>query len=398
MAFFPLQDQENEDLISPAVAEALGPIAHLESDWDLPKLEKRIRQYFRNAIKNLEFGTKPWQQLIQAYADSVFASIFQALHDRTWLNQADFLLVLDAAVKELFPKHVLRGVQQHAFEKTVLGAHDRAFEEQRFAPMLWEIVQTLGLEKRPMNKVYSAFEAGRKDATVPATGPPEKQLAEYVGNWIQHSIKRLSQEAQGNPETLLQQEQALQLFQALIEAGALPLSLTADAGEPSPYWPLVEATVNKAYGGGGLDASPPVGAQVPMKGKGKGKGVLPPQSPADKRPIPSAWGTNAAGEEAAKRQRPNMTAGEKKGCKKGAHADMSGAAPAAPRRFQEQPADRSGGGHPLCTQAEDCIGGPASALFQHLDGDSPGDIYCAACWANFADTDPWLMAIPYSLR
>ncbi|CAE8611119.1 unnamed protein product, partial [Polarella glacialis] len=99
--------EEEEDLVWNAVSEALAPIASLETEWDTPKLEKRIKQYFRNASKNLEFHAKPWNLLIEEYTDTVFASIFQALHDRSWLNQVDFLMVFDAAIKELFPKHVL---------------------------------------------------------------------------------------------------------------------------------------------------------------------------------------------------------------------------------------------------------------------------------------------------
>lgn len=44
---------------------------------------------------------------------------------------------------------------------------------------------------------------------------------------------------------------------------------------------------------------------------------------------------------------------------------------------------------------EDCLGDTNSALVQHLDNNVPGDIYCTACWAVFADADESLDAIPY---
>merc|ERR1712176_76022 len=37
-------------------------------------------------------------------------------------------------------------------------------------------------------------------------------------------------------------------------------------------------------------------------------------------------------------------------------------------------------GNPHCTQQEDCIGNSITPLFQHMDGDVKGDIYCASCW------------------
>ena len=52
--------------------------------------------------------------------------------------------------------------------------------------------------------------------------------------------------------------------------------------------------------------------------------------------------------------------------------------------------------HPRCTQAEDCVGDASSPLFQHVEADRPGDMYCSACWALslFADVYKNLVAVP----
>eukprot|EP00438_Fugacium_kawagutii_P021275 Skav220196 [mRNA] locus=scaffold1074:376042:383270:- [translate_table: standard] len=110
-------DWQGEDLLSAAVTQALEPILPQETEWDQAKLEKRVKQYFRNAAKNLEFQVKPWQELVEDYADSVFASLFQALKDRAWLMQVDFLMVVDAGVKELFPPYLVQHVPQVEFEQ-----------------------------------------------------------------------------------------------------------------------------------------------------------------------------------------------------------------------------------------------------------------------------------------
>jgi len=53
-----------------------------------------------------------------------------------------------------------------------------------------------------------------------------------------------------------------------------------------------------------------------------------------------------------------------------------------PENAESEP---SGDGHPLCTSAEDCIGGPRDLLVRHLLEGEAGDVYCAACWESFYD-------------
>lgn len=237
-----------EDLLWTTVTQALAPVAHLEMEWDISKLEKRVREYFRKAGKALEYRSKPWQQLVNDYADSVFASVFQALNDRKWLSRVDFVWAVDAGIKEMFPKAVLRGVHPLDFERCVLGAHDRAFEDQWYLPILWEHVQALVLEgKAARKKVYDAMDHGRKAA---ARGSSEGaiDLKEFVARWVEASIARLSKACQGYPEAALEESVACPLFHALVEAETLPIALVAaSGGQPPRNWPFVDYAVHQAY-------------------------------------------------------------------------------------------------------------------------------------------------------
>merc|ERR1719145_81489 len=56
---------------------------------------------------------------------------------------------------------------------------------------------------------------------------------------------------------------------------------------------------------------------------------------------------------------------------------------------------KGGGGNPVCTQAEDCVGSPASGLVQHMDNGQFGDVYCSDCWNVFSSADPSLTAVPH---
>mmetsp|Transcript_73367 Transcript_73367/g.228120 ORF Transcript_73367/g.228120 Transcript_73367/m.228120 type:complete len:314 (+) Transcript_73367:31-972(+) len=238
-----------QDLIWAAVAEALAPVRHQEAGWERGKLERRVREYFRKAARGLEYNTKSWHALIGDYADAVFASLFQALGDRPWLAQADLLLVLDAGVRDNFPPELIANVPRLDFERAVLVAHDRAFEEQRYLPVLWESIQSLVQRGgKSGKKVYDAAELGRRSAAQLGSGYGDpNEVKAFVSKWVDTTLAHLSRTTQGDPSSVLPEEVAVQLFHALLEAGALPLALAAAHGPPPSGWPFVDYAVHTAY-------------------------------------------------------------------------------------------------------------------------------------------------------
>ena len=98
---------QKHDLVS-AVAEALVPVAHLETPERTPKLEKLIRDYFLKAAKGVDFQTN-FKKAVSDYADLALGSLWQGLGERPWLSQLDTLLVMDAAIKNDVPSAVLDG-------------------------------------------------------------------------------------------------------------------------------------------------------------------------------------------------------------------------------------------------------------------------------------------------
>jgi len=253
--------EQDEELLWEAVAEAVKPIAHLDGD---SKLETKIRNYFKKAVKTLEIGMKPWHALINDYADSAFGAMFAGLGDKPWLYQgeADFLLVLDAAVKDLFPSGIMKGVPQQDFERAVLAAHDRAFEEQRYLGIMWDVLQSHVQGKATQKKAYNALDLGQKEAFLQgSTG-----LEDYTWCWIDRTIAKLSNDTQGDPESCIPLMQAAQLFHALIEGNALPIPLVQSSD------PLQPDFVNQALETAYTMYSVSAGGEMPTsKGKGKGK-------------------------------------------------------------------------------------------------------------------------------
>lgn len=434
------------DLVSPAVHEALASIGHLEREWELQKLEKRIRQYFRNGAKGLEFKTKTWTQLIEEYADRVFSTLFQALSDRPWLAQADFLMVLDAGVKEQFPPSIIEGVPQHIFERTVLSAHDRAFEEQRFLPLLWEAICKYLEGPKTKRKANEALEEGRKKAIACTSHLSGNPLNNFLLAWVDGFVERLAKDTSGCPESAVPLPIAVHLFHDLIRAGSLPLPLMSEQGPPPRGWPLVEESLAKAYarwpnsaewnaaafakGGNFLskgqgmplgtndmlplgkistepcswNGSPPVATPDPNASMCRAEpcswnGSLPVAVAA---PDPKSW---SGGSLVAAPDRWNSDSlaappDPKRQCVETttvavAPAASEAAVPPPPPPPARLPGNAPASRHPHCTQQEDCVGSSDVQLVRHLDGDELGDVYCTTCWTIFLQHDSTLQCVPY---
>jgi hypothetical protein len=229
-------------MLATAIPEAVAPLAEMETEWDADKLAKKLKEYFNKASKNLTFRGKALPDLVNEYADNAMGSIFAGLGDREWLytGQADFLLLVDAGIKDTFPAYLLKGVQQLDFEQMVLAAYDRAFDEQRFCPILSEAVPAAVSGPKIKKKVWNAIDQGRKDAVMSGV----TDIEEFTNTWINTSIAHLSEASQGSPEATMAPELAVKLFQTLLEGNALPLALTQEAVAPVH---LVEEAVSNAY-------------------------------------------------------------------------------------------------------------------------------------------------------
>ncbi|CAE7264818.1 SLC12A7 [Symbiodinium sp. KB8] len=205
--------------LADAVTEAIEPVQHLEKEWEPAKLCKRLRDYFKKAAKSLEFKDRSWMGLVNDFADSAFSSIFQAIGDRRWLDRVDFVFVLDAGIKEFFPRHVLEDVPQKDLERLVLAAHDRAFEEQRYLPKLWDFLDSMGLSGKTRKKAYDSIDEGRKVALKYMRDPsaPDEVKA-FVSRWVDSTVKHLHRFTQGEPESVLDESQAAHVFERLLKA------------------------------------------------------------------------------------------------------------------------------------------------------------------------------------
>lgn len=234
----------DEWLLPGAIAEAIEQLLKLGVSIDQEKMQSKLNEYFRKAAKNCSFKGRPkLDVLINEFADNALGSIFAGLGDQEWLytGQADFLLVLDAGIKDNFPAWMLKNVPQLEFEQMVLAAYERAFEEQRFGPILSEIVPQIVSGPKTKKKVWNCADEGRKVAMQSGT----MSVEEFTSTWINSAIQNLSQATQGSPDSTMEPQDAVKMFVSLLEGGALPLSMMPDGTIPPVH--IVEEAVTNAY-------------------------------------------------------------------------------------------------------------------------------------------------------
>lgn len=268
----------DDGLLWNAVSEAVAPIAQLETQLEPNKLEKKIRDYFSKAAKGLDFNNKHWTELIDDYADKAYSAIFCGLWDKEWLNQADFLMCVDAGVKDHFPPKVLEQIDsQAAFEQTVLAASDRAFDEQRFWTFRWETVQRIVQGKTTQKRVREALDAARAEAyqAVSSAYGQDGKVKQFLEIWIRNTLLTYRQAA--GDFSSLEVHVAVELFHSLIQEGGLPLWLAEEEGVPQDNDPWVKQMVEGVFEECGAPVSAGLSradyaAGMGAKGKGKGKG------------------------------------------------------------------------------------------------------------------------------
>lgn len=261
------QEQKPDDPIDIAAGTALFPIQHLEKIWDYDRLRWKVASYFRTAAKEIGYDrSKGWEDNVDDFARRAFGTMIQALNDRVWIHQADFTLILDTAVKEMFPQDVLSQINQTELEGGILRSHDRAFEEARVMPVLWECLQGNLDAKKAVNKVYFALEVGRHDALKSVCSidgdlykgnldhavPTWEKIQKFIHVWINSTIVEVKKAVNGwNPAELLPQDKAIIFFQVLLQSDTLPAALsralTAEGTTlPSPF-PHLDRIVEEAF-------------------------------------------------------------------------------------------------------------------------------------------------------
>jgi len=263
----PLPRIETQDAIRVALDTAMQNVeaADLQSEnegaWDIDALKKRLASYFRKAAKGMKFDGEDYVKVINTYADAALSNVCWSLLGTKWLAKADFTLVVEVAIGELFPESFRENIPPEArFEDAILQAHDRALEEARFVPILNDVTKALISGKKAANKVINAAEEARRDIAAKMTDNQDdsadffyatengvfEKIQEFVKEWIAATVKKIGDW----PESTLDQSTCQKLFDKLLsnKECCLPRALVRYMVEPLPEpWDFVATTCREIY-------------------------------------------------------------------------------------------------------------------------------------------------------
>merc|ERR1740121_2976250 len=130
----------------------------------------------------------------------------------------------------------------------VLASYDRAFDEQRFWPILSEAVASNVSGPKIKKKVWNAVDAARKEAVAAGLTDP----SEFAAHWVTRSVALLAANSQSGLSSSLEADKMTTLFQTLLEAEGMPTFVAGEEGAGAPTQ-VVEETVGAAY----LEHEPP---------------------------------------------------------------------------------------------------------------------------------------------
>lgn len=244
-----------------ALEEVVPQLMTMETEWDAEKLTSKLRGYFNKGAKNINFKNAGIDHYINEFTDTVMSSVFAGLGDREWLysGQGDLSGLFGPSMRDQFPRWLMKKVDEVEFESKVMASYERAFEEQRFGPILTEAVPAVADGPKSKKKVWNALYEGRQEAAKTGT----QDVEEFTRTWINSAIKNLSENSLGQPESSLESACAVKLFVTVLEGGAIPL--TMQAANPSPPISIVEEAVSSAY----VEHTLPEDAPLPVKKKPK---------------------------------------------------------------------------------------------------------------------------------
>lgn len=226
-----------------AIEELASSVMDRETEYDAEKLAEKMRAYFRRGSKNMNLKSgEPWEKLVNEFADNIFTTVYTALGDREWLKDVDFQLCFDLAVQETFPGRVLKNVSPDEYMEVSMAAADRAIDEQRYGMARWETVSSNIEGKNTIKRVSHAVDEARGLARAKGAASAE----EFMRSWINFTCQKMAESIGGDPSDVIEEEKAVQLFNALVQDNCMPLVLVED-GLPEDGWDVIADAVSKAY-------------------------------------------------------------------------------------------------------------------------------------------------------
>jgi len=254
--------------LTEALMEALVPVAHLDNDWDIYEMVKRVHNYFSKAAKKYEDNeaaaargsSVQAQSLIEEFVSTALGGVGQACHEKAWFTEADFSGALMVTAMYTFRggklfSRTLGPVLKRYVDDGVF----RYREEERIQKAMWDAISISGLnesyQKRAAKHIQVAYDEAHMAApygSTTASSPEMGLVQDFVKSWMTEFVNR-SWDVLENGVVGGKDEQfafLTTLFQYLTDPdrSCLPHDLTAQLESPPPEsWGFIGELAMKIF-------------------------------------------------------------------------------------------------------------------------------------------------------
>jgi hypothetical protein len=279
--------------LTEALMEALAPVAHMDSTWDIDEMVKRVHSYFTKAAKKYESEERAVakgsavqaQALIEEFVSTALGAVGAACYEKPWFTEADFsgALMVTAMFTFRGGKLFCRTLGP-VLKRYVDDGVFRYREEERIQKAMWDAVSISGLseshQKKAAKHLQLAYDEAHMSAAYGSTSAatPEMGLVQdFVKGWMVEFINRSYDTLEYGVVGGKDEQFAFltTLFQYLTDPdrSCLPHDLTAQLEAPPPEsWGFIGEMAMKIFSDMEAEAEAKRQKKAQWNKGGKGKG------------------------------------------------------------------------------------------------------------------------------
>lgn len=211
-----------EAQLAQVMAQTIGPIAHLEKNFDSGKMQSMMLDYVNRASKRVAANNRPFKEVAEDFGYKFFESFWKAYGESPWLEQVDFSGIVGAGMRLHFPQSC-QNVAPDDFNNGIIVATNLGFDSSRYYSWANVVLKQVVSGKATQKKVRDAVDNTREELLKQTFETAES----FLQAWIKESVKRLGNDV----VNVMDKRTCVQLFTEMIkEGGGIPLWLTKAAG------------------------------------------------------------------------------------------------------------------------------------------------------------------------
>lgn len=342
------------------VEEAVDPVVHLEEKWTRADMIRRIVRYIYKSASSEDLLKQPSGECVKNLVENAMHGYSAACQDKDWFFDIELGPAFVSTAWEILRtgRHAPRfDWLQEKVELEYEDKLDRIMNERAMREAAKKSFKDDTISHKVFQALYKSFDVALDDAVIDNRPiSDERKMELFMKKWINESMSRCWNSVP-NSEQVITENSASRLFSHLVAPfgndhpfSCIPNDFFPSGERPPVNWPYIRIAVRQMFESWKRHALAP-----PSKKRKTGRSSEVREAAIERDVAP-------AEDEVPEEEVPVEEEG--------------------PPSENE---DALGEGHPHCTSQEDCVGGDADRLVQHIMQGKPGDVYCEACWLSFRE-------------